>query len=144
MSMEVHVFSNERLPSTAAWQSAIDAQGFDLKLDREVEFEFSIGFLPALLYGKQSGFECFHDPFDDLKETYADLPYFKSCPDWNYVLSFRWGSIAHEGVSIFMAAIAYAKATDGVIYEPQEGRTLALDEARIWVRDLEKYAFGQA
>jgi hypothetical protein len=143
MSMEVHVFSNERLPSIASWQKAIDADGFDLKLDPEVQFESASGFLPALLYGKQSGFECYHDPFDGLKETYHDLPYFKSCPDWKYVLSFRWGSIAHEGVSIFMAAIAYAKATGGVIYEPQEGRTATVDEARTWLQDLEKYAFGR-
>lgn len=36
MSMEIHVLSDRRLPSVAAWQQAIDAEGFDLKLDPDV------------------------------------------------------------------------------------------------------------
>jgi len=61
MSMEVHVFSDTRLPSIAAWQQAIDAEGFDLKLDPEVELATASGFLPAKLRGKKSGFEIYHD-----------------------------------------------------------------------------------
>jgi len=138
MSMEIHVLSDKRLPSIAAWQEAIDAEGFDLKLDTEVQFETAKGFVPALLRGQQSGFECYHDDFRELKEAYGHVPYFKSCPDWKHVLSFRWGSLAHEGVSVFMAATAYAKATAGVVYEPEEGRALTLDEVRQVVRDFEK------
>jgi hypothetical protein len=139
MSMEVHILSNVRLASIAEWQNAVDSEGFDLKLDPEVQFHTASGFLPALLHGKQSGFECYHDDIREFVETYSDIPYFKSGPDWRYVLSFRWGSRAHEGVSVFMAATAYAKATGGVVYEPQEGRTLTLDEARHLVGEFEKH-----
>jgi hypothetical protein len=130
MSMEIHVLSDKRLPSIAAWQEAIDVEGFDLNLDPEVEFDKASGFLLAMLRGKQSGFESYHDDPRDLMEGYADVPYFKSCPAWKHVLSFRWGSLAHEGVSVFMAATAYAKATEGAVYEPEEGRVLTLDEVR--------------
>lgn len=140
MSMEIHVLSDKRLPSIAAWQQAIDTEGFDLKLDHEVEFDTASGFLPAMLRGKQSGFESYHDDPRELMESYADVPYFKSCPAWKHALSFRWGSLAHEGVSVFMAATAYAKATEGVVYEPEEGKALTLDEARQLVRDFEKLA----
>ena len=74
------------------------------------------GFLPAMLRGRQSGFEIFHDDARELMETYADVPCIKSFPAWNHVISFRWGSRAHEGVSVFMAATAYAKATGGVVF----------------------------
>jgi hypothetical protein len=130
MSMEIHVFSDKPLPPIAAWQQAIDAEGFDLKLDPDVEFETASGFLPAMPRGKQSGFESYHDDLREFIEGYAHVPYFKFCPAWKHALSFRWGSLAHEGVSVFMAATAYAEATDGVIYDPQEGEVLTLDEAR--------------
>jgi len=143
MSMEIHVFSDKRLPSIAAWQQAIDAEGFDLKLDPEVELGTASGFLPAMLRGRQSGFESYHDDPRELMETYADVPYFKSCPAWKHVISFRWGSLAHEGVSVFMAAAAYAKATDGVVYDPQEGSVLTLDEVRTLVGVFEKLALNE-
>jgi hypothetical protein len=143
MSMEVHVLSNKQLPSIAAWQQAIDAEGFDPKLDPEVKLDVASGFLPAMLRGKQSGFESYHDDPRDLMEGYADVPYFKSCPAWKHALSFRWGSIAHEGVSVFMAATAYAKATGGVLYEPQEGKVLTQDEAHELVIVFEKLALRE-
>lgn len=133
VSMEIHVFSDKPLPSIAAWQEAINAEGFDLRLDPDVEFQTASGFLPAMLRGKQSGFESYHDDPRELMEGYADVPYFKSCPAWKHVLSFRWGSIAHEGVSVFMAAAAYAKATGGVVFDPQESSILTLDEVRALV-----------
>lgn len=141
--MEIHVLSDERLPSIAAWQQAIDAEGFDLKLDPEVEFDTASGFLPAMLRGKQSGFESYHDDPRELMAGYAEVPYFKSCPAWKYALSFRWGSLAHEGVSVFMAATAYAKATDGVVYDPQEDEVLTPDETRQVVSDFEKLVAGE-
>jgi hypothetical protein len=68
------------------------------------------------------------------------VPYFKSCPAWKHALSFRWGSLAHEGVSVFMAATAYVKATGGVVYDPQDDNVLTPDEARELVHVFEKYA----
>ena len=96
-----------------------------------------------MLRGRQSGFESYHDDPRELMETYADVPYFKSCPAWKHVISFRWGSLAHEGVSVFMAAAAYAKATDGVVYDPQEGSVLTLDEVRTLVGVFEKLALNE-
>jgi hypothetical protein len=66
------------------------------------------------------------------------VPYFKFCPAWKHALSFRWGSLAHQGVSVFMAATAYAKAAGGVVYDPQEDEVLTPDETRQVVSDFEK------
>ncbi|RDV04846.1 hypothetical protein [Undibacter mobilis] len=136
----LHV-SNERLPSIAAWQQAIDAEGFDLKLDPIVEFLTASGF-PAGDVARQAIWfrELSRNP-RELMETYADdVPYFTSCPAWKHALSFRWGSLAHEGVSVFMAAVANAKATGGVVFDPQESSILTLDEMRALAGVFEKLA----
>ena len=61
MSMEIHVLSNLALPSVEAWQDAIEADGFNLKLDESTDIATHKGFLPALFHNQQSSFECFHD-----------------------------------------------------------------------------------
>ena len=66
----IHVLSNKRL-TAVAWQSTIDSEGFNLKLDPEVRLESASGF-PAILHANQSGFECFHDEVSELVETYAE------------------------------------------------------------------------
>ena len=140
--MEIHILSDRKLTTIAAWQKAIDAEGFNLKLDPEVEFESASGFLPGLLHAKQSGFECFHDDVGELMETYAETPALHSGHRWKHALSFRWGSFAHEGVAVFMAATAYAQATGGAVFEPEEGRMLTLDECRELARKWEREEFG--
>ncbi len=142
MSMEIHVLSDKRLPSIAEWQQAIDSEGFKLKLDPEVQFDAVKGFLPALLHDKQSGFECYHDDARELMETYAHVPDLKSGHPWKHALGFRWGSLAHEGVAVFMAATAYAHATGGVVFEPEEGKIMTLTESRELARRWEKEAFS--
>lgn len=142
MSMEIHVLSNKRLATVAAWQSTIDSEGFNLKLDPEVRLESASGFLPAILHAKQSGFECFHDEVSELVETYAETSAQDFRRHWKYALSLRWGSLAHEGVSVFMAATAYAVATGGIVFDPQEGRMLTLEECREIARKWEREEFA--
>lgn len=138
MSMEIHVLSNLALPSVEAWQDAIEADGFNLKLDESTDIATHKGFLPALLHNQQSGFECFHDDVNDLMTTYEDVDF---AQDWKRVLSFRWGSLAHEGIAAFMAAAAYAKATGGVVYEPQEGIMMTPPQCREAALRWEKAEF---
>ena len=61
MSMEIEVFSNRRLTTTAEWQRAIGIERFPLRLDADVKLESSRGFIPAMLDDSKTGFECFHD-----------------------------------------------------------------------------------
>lgn len=140
MSMEVHVFSDRQLPSIAAWQQAIDAEGFDLKLDPGVQLAEASGFLPARLHGKQSGFEAYHDDASDLMAACMEIPDVRFARAWKFAISFRWGSLFHEGASAYMAATAYARATDGEVFDPEEGRILTLAEARAAAAGMEKFA----
>jgi hypothetical protein len=59
---------------------------------------------------------------------------------WKFVLSFRWGADLAACLAAYMAASADAKATDGVVFDAEEGRILtpqqALDRARQIEKDL--------
>lgn len=135
MSIEIYALSAVRLDSIQSWQKAIDSEGFDLKLSTETPFEAMSGFLPAMLAEKLSGFECYHDDIRDLVETYPSL---SSAGDWTYVLGFRWASSFEEGLAAWMAASAYAAATAGVVYDPQEDRIFSPQQACDAARDQER------
>ena len=134
--MELWVFSDERLSSIAEWQAAIDAKAYLLKLDEVTPFEKIKGFLPTHLRGELTGFECYHDDADKLIRNNSDLSFGHA---WKYVLAFRWvGSKVNELRAAWMAGTAYARATDGIIFDDQEGKFRNATEARDVVRDVER------
>jgi len=47
MSIEIFVLSDRRLGTIEEWQKAIDAEGFDLRLDVSRPIEDLSGYLPA-------------------------------------------------------------------------------------------------
>ena len=65
-----------------------------------------------------------------------DLNFGKS---WKYALALRWvGSRVNELRAAWMAGTADAQATDGVIFDDQEGKFRGAVEARDVVRDVER------
>src|SRR5581483_10966772 len=112
--------------SIAEWQSAIDAEGFPLKLSNERPFEKLNGFLPAQLLGKRTGFECDHFPAEEVMREASDIDLGR---EWKFVLAFRWGGDFNELQAAWMAATAYAVATDGVVLDDQEARVRTAAEA---------------
>jgi hypothetical protein len=137
MSMEIHVLSDREIASMAAWQQAITAEGFGLQLSAEASFPALKGFLPARSAGKTTGFECYHDDPRELLIGYHDFDFGHP---WKHALSFRWGGDIMECLAAYMAAAAYAKATDGVVFVPDDGELLtpplAIDRARETEREL--------
>lgn len=134
MAMELHVFSNRSLASTADWQRAIDIEKFPLHLAVDSNFATTRGFLPASLEGKQSGFEIFHDIASDSIESLGSENFTQA---WNYALGFRWrGSSLDELLAAWMAATAYAAATDGVVFDHEEGKALTPQSARETVANI--------
>lgn len=67
MSVDVFVFlKRENLPSTAAWQQALDRLGIDIQLYAGIEAASHSGYWPARLGGQPSGFEIFVGPIADV------------------------------------------------------------------------------
>lgn len=135
MSMELSVFSDRTLNSIAEWQSAINAEGFPLQLSGERPLDAVTGFLPSHLEGRLTGFECSCPNSVDVMAAYPDVNFGHI---WKYVLSFRWlGSRRDEMRAAWMAATAYARATDGVLFDELDRKVRTAEQALEVVRDLE-------
>ena len=68
----------------------------------------------------------------------AEYPNVEFGHKWKYVLAFRWlGSKRDEMRAAWMAATAYARATDGVIFDELDGKVRTAEQALEVVRDLE-------
>lgn len=135
MAMELFVLSDKQLSSIEEWQSAIEGEGYPLRLDGETAFPTIRGFLPVRLRGADTGFECDHWP---ATEFMHELPRTDFGHDWKFVLAFRWSGDFNEWQAAWMAGTAYAVATNGVIFDDQEGKVRTASEGRQVVREIEE------
>jgi len=134
MSIEIFVMSDRRLTSIAEWQKAIEQEGFNLRLDASRPFAAIRGHLPAWRGSEAAGFECDHwDPADLLDDDdLADVNFGRR---WSQTLAFHFGGDVLALWGAFAAAAAYARATNGVVFDG-EG-VLTPDKAAETARDLE-------
>jgi hypothetical protein len=133
MSMEIWVLSDRRLKSTADWQTAIDAERYPLQLSSDVIFGELRGFFPMQLRGERSGCECYHDPADELLKANPKVDFGHA---WKYALGFRWGGNLKAMQAAWMAATAYAAATNGIVVDDQELKIRSPEESRREVDDI--------
>lgn len=135
MSMEIYILSDRQLASVEAWQKAIDAEGVGLALLDDGPIDRLRGHLPARWKERPAGFECYHDDPDELIADYPDIDFGHR---WSCALALRWGAdlMACQGAN--MAACAYARATDGVVFDPEAGVVMSAAEAAVQVREIER------
>lgn len=133
MSMEIFVLSDKQLNSVAEWQAAIDDEGYSLRLDEEKSINALKGYLPAHLRDRKTGFECGCWSPDTLK---GFAPGVNFGHEWKFVLTFRWSGDLTQLEATWIAAAAYAQATDGVIFDEQDGMIKTPREALATARDI--------
>jgi len=135
MSIEIFVLSDRKLGSIAEWQQAIDAEGFDLKLDTSRPIEALNGHLPAQRGEQFAGFEC--DPCDpaEILDLYDDIDFGRR---WTHCLALRFGGDFYALWGADAAAAAYARATDGVVFDSESGEVWQPDQAVEMTRQLER------
>jgi hypothetical protein len=126
MSLEQHAFlTRGSVPSRADWQAAIVRLGFDLQIYPGLKpFEDS-GFLPCKLGAKDSGFEIYYDPADELLTAYPQMK--EKVGHRDYCISFRWGGDMAECACVLIASAALAKSFDAVVYYPDDDLIYSLD-----------------
>jgi hypothetical protein len=130
--MELWVFSDKQLSSIGDWQAAIDAEGYPLRLSVGTVFEELRSFFPMQLRGELSGCECYHDPAGELM-AHLGVDFGHA---WQYALGFRWGSNLNEMQAAWMAATAYAAATNGIVVDDQEVKIRTAAESRLEVDNI--------
>src|SRR3954464_11375644 len=135
MSIEIFVLSDRRLGSIEEWQKAIEQDGFPLRLSTECTFERLNGYLPANWRDKSAGFECDHFDAAEFIDNMRDFDFGRR---WGHVLAFRFGGDFNELMGAYAAAAAYARATDGVLFDGESGEVLAPDQALQAARDIVK------
>lgn len=140
MSMEIFVFSDRAVGSIDEWQAAIEAEGFALRIDKGRPFEALSGFLPMQLGSRNAGCECDHFDAGEIMDSYDDVEFGRR---WRRALAFRWGGEMDECLCAYMAAAAYARATEGCVFDVQEGRVLTAREAANVARELQKFGKGR-
>jgi hypothetical protein len=130
MAMEMFVLSDRELSSIAEWQTAIDAEGYPVRLDHDIQLETHAGFLPAHLCSKSTGFECNHFPATEFIREIRKMSNVNIGHDWKCVLAFRWRGDLDELQAACMAAAAYASAVNGVVFDEQDANIRSAAEAR--------------
>lgn len=135
MAMEMHVFSDRQLNSMAEWQCAVDNEGYPLKFSPDARLESTNGFLPSSLRGQDTGFECYQDDAQRTMEHYGTDNF---NGQWKFALGFRWRGDFSELQAAWIAATAYAHATNGIVFDPEAGRAYSAQEAAKVVSDIER------
>jgi hypothetical protein len=133
--MEICVFSDSRPDSISDWQNAVNAEGFALRLKDDEPLAEVSGFLPASLRGRQTGFECYHVDAREMIDTYQNIQFGRQ---WKYALVLVWGGDFAEMQAACMAATAYARATSGIVFDPQASQLLSASQAFEMVQDNER------
>jgi hypothetical protein len=131
MSMQICVLAHSCLGSIAEWQKAIDAEGFPLGLSDADPTRN----LAAQLPHEETSIEYGIYDFGELKSTYKRVNFGH---EWKYVIAFTWSSDFSEEIAAWMAATAYARAVEGVIFDEQEGKLFTPDESVKIVREIER------
>jgi hypothetical protein len=131
MAMQICVLTDSQLGSIAEWQKAIDAEGFPLRLsDADPDRN-----LAARLRDEETSIEYGIYDFEELKQANGHVSFGH---DWTYAITFTWSSDFAEEIAAWMAAAAYAHATNGVIFDMQEGKIFTAAESLKIAREVEQ------
>lgn len=117
---------HEAVPERAALQAAVDALGFDLKIDESYAPFRSSGFLPCMLKGKLSGFEIY---FDEAAATLAVCPHLASAVgSRDTAVGFRWGGRFEELVCVLMISVVLAGTFGAVVHYHEDDILYSADQ----------------
>jgi hypothetical protein len=118
MAMELFVFSDKRLETITDWNATLVEMGFGVVIEDSRRIAELSGSQPTKLRGRDVWIE--YDHFDPTK-FFEEQDYVRKERNWKYLLAFRFGGDLYALTAVYMAAAAYAKATDGAVldeYEP--------------------------
>ncbi len=126
------------VPERAELQAAVDALGFDCKLDLSYMPFKSEGFLPCVLNGKDSGFEIYFESTAEVLQNYPDLT--ETIGSRDAAITFRWGGDMAECACVLIVSAALAKTFDAVVHYQDDNMLSSagqlVEEARAALQSL--------
>lgn len=126
MAMELYVLSDAQLPSMTAWQNAIDAQGYPVRLSGVIQLAGLDGAMPLEFAGEPIVVECRHRNSAQMADELAGADLGRG---WQHGLCFRMAADIREIVAAYMMAAAYAQTTGGAVFDCEEGRLISPQRA---------------
>lgn len=137
MSMEIYLLTDEAVPTTQAWQKAVDALGFGVRFLNEQSLQAKETLLPVEIQGKRIVLELLQANLNVLCETFPDTAFPEQV---GHVHTLRW-NMTFEGVAAaHQAAAAYLGLVKGLMIDTEEGKlkapTEAIDLARRVTADI--------
>ena len=131
MSMEIYLLTNETIPSLAAWQDAIDALKFDVRLIDQHELPTKEIRIKAQCQGKPVLLEIERA---DLAYVRSEFPEIEFPDGVSFVHVLRWNKTLEGGLAASEAAAAYISFVKGLMIDTEEGKlnnsTRAVELAR--------------
>ena len=119
MSIELHAFvPASQLPTVTQWQTAIDALGYPVQLDQQLDWQATSGFTPCTIEGRSSGFELDVGEPSDVAEAYPGLAALVRDTAW--AITFRWGGDLQECACALAAAAGLVRCCDARVYYPSD------------------------
>lgn len=104
----------EHLPDRASLQKWIDALGYDLKLDPDLNLKDDEGYSPCVLDGKaEAGFELESGSTEEMAD--GDEDFLALAEGRDFCVSMTWRSSMKDCAAVMMVSCALAKNCDAVI-----------------------------
>ena len=114
------------VPDRAALQAAVDALGFDCKIDAfYVPFQCS-GFLPCVLAGTESGFEIYFEAAVDVLSDFPNLA--GTVGGRDVAITFRWGGDMSECACVLIVSAALAKTFGAIVHYQDDDMLYSADQ----------------
>jgi hypothetical protein len=114
------------VPDRTALQAAVDALGFECKIDAfYAPFQCS-GFLPCVLAGRASGFEIY---FESATEVLSDFQHLaQTVGSRDVAITFRWGGDMSECACVLIVSAALAKTFGAIVHYQDEDLVSSCDQ----------------
>ena len=130
--LSVHL-TTKRMPTPQEWQASIARHGFPLRIDTDFDVTALSGWLPCEYQGKEGGFEYRYAVLDNQELSELEVPQRLPC-----MISFSASARAREEfLSAVISAAVLAEITEGLVVDPQEGRSHESTLAIRWAKDVE-------
>lgn len=133
MSMEIYLLTNEAVPSTQAWQKAIDALGFDVRFLDEQSLRTNEIRLRAECKGKPVLMELERSSLAKVRDAIPDIAFPDNVAN---VHALYWNKTLEGGLAAYLAAAAYLGLVGGLMIDTEEAKLKTPDQATELARKM--------